>query len=81
MPIEELVRRGTEMSAQTCEQALLELIADSTREEVPKRWKSTEQKDGAILDLAVRLPQRSQRDVPLGHGRRSAAVYSGSLSP
>jgi hypothetical protein len=46
------------------------------------RWRQTaEKKHGAVFDLAVCLGQRSESDVTLVHGRRSATEYSGSLLP
>jgi len=61
--------------------ALVELGADAANEEIAERRQAPEQKHGAVLDLAVRLGQRGQGEVALIHGRRSAAVYSGSVSP
>ena len=60
--------------------ALVELGADAANEEIAKRRQTPEQNHGAVLDLAVRLGQRGQGEVAFVHGRRSAAVYSGSVS-
>ena len=60
---------------------LLELCADAADEEIAEWGQLPEQNDGTVLDLAVGLGQRGEGDIAFVHGRRSAAVYSGSFSP
>jgi hypothetical protein len=61
--------------------ALLELSADATSQKVAERRQAAEQNNRSVLNLAIGLRQRSKGDVAFVHGRKSAAVYSGSLSP
>jgi hypothetical protein len=57
------------------------LGADATDGEIAERRQTPEENHGAVLCLAVCLGQRGQGEVSFVHGRRSAAVYSGSASP
>ena len=60
---------------------MLELGAHATDKKVAEGREPSKQDHRTVFDLAVSLGQRSEGDVTLVHGRRSAVVYSGSLSP
>ena len=60
---------------------MMKLRADAAHEPVTERWDPAKEDRGTQLGLSVRLQKRRERDVALGHGLRSATVYSGSSSP
>ena len=61
--------------------ALVELGTDATDKEIAEGRQPPEQNNGTVFNVAVGLGQRGEGDVAFAHGRESAAVYSGSLSP
>lgn len=60
---------------------LLKLSADTADEKIIERRQASQKNDRAVFDLAVGLRQRREGHVAFVHRRRSAAVYSGSVSP
>ena len=58
----------------------VDLGADAAHEPIPKRWEAAKENGGTILDAAIGLRNGSEDDVAFVHVRRSASVYSGSLS-
>ena len=57
------------------------LGADATNEPVAEWRHLAEENGGSRLGASVGLRERGEHDIALGHGWRSARVYSGSSSP
>jgi len=60
---------------------LLELSADTADQDILERRHPLQEEDRAILDAAVSLRQRGEKDVAFPHGITSAVEYSGSEFP
>ncbi len=60
---------------------LVELGADAANESIAEWRHLAEQNRRSRLGASVRLWEWRKRNIALGHGRRSANVYSGSSSP
>ena len=60
---------------------MMKLRADTADEPVAERRHLAKQDRRAWLGLSIRLRKRREHDIALGHGLRSATVYSGSSSP
>ena len=69
------------VSKLAAEQYCMKLRAHATNEPVTERRHLAKQDRRAWLGLPVRLRKRREHDIALGHGLRSAMVYSGSSSP